>query len=84
MSEQQQFLARMRDRLGDLEAALRDLEGRDEPRLPELRAGLAQARERLAALRREGAELSLEATSSYARRVERLSAEIGAAARVPN
>jgi hypothetical protein len=81
MSEQAAFLDRMTQKLADLESGLRDLgtraDAQHRQKVRDLQASLSVQRERLAALRREGAELSLEKTQSFAQHVEALSAEVG-------
>ena len=78
MSEHDGYLDRMTVRLNSFEADLQAWSNwMDERQLRDLRAGLAAATERLQAMRRAGADLSVEMTQSFTRSFERLRASLG-------
>lgn len=72
------FLDRMGGRLDGIERQLADLPGEQRR---ELEPMLKVQRERLAELRRMGAEVTAEATQSFAAAVDRLLHRVGEAAR---
>jgi predicted nuclease with TOPRIM domain len=70
------YLDKAQQKLADLERILGELA--DEPGVGDARAELEAVRERLKALRLQGAELSEEAVQGFTQRLDALTARIGA------
>lgn len=81
MGQHDGFLDRMTARLGELERGVEALR-RGQPdgaQQRDLATGVAHLREQLQALRRMGADLTEDATRSYAQAFERVNAALGRA-----
>jgi hypothetical protein len=81
MSQHDAFLDRMTARLAEVERQIKalDNDAQGTAAARELEAGLASLRERLQVLRRAGAELTEDMTSSFAQAFERLNTAVGRA-----